>query len=449
MSKIKEILRNKWFKFCFWSILYILIFVVWSANFWAIFLEIFIYDYFISKKYKVLFWDKHTALKAKNSVYKFIMGWLEAIVFALVVASFIRTYFVEMYVIPSPSMEQTLLVGDYIGVSKVAYGPKMPNTPIAMPLVHNTMPFGSKSKSYVEWIQKPYERLAGYTHIKHQDVIVFNYPQGDTVLVESPQDNYYALKRQYGRKYLESISEIIYHPVDKRDNYIKRAIALAGDKLKIQNGIVYVNGKKEDNYETREYLYHVQFNPNTISKQVLDKLQIDERNIISYSGTSMSMFATLTQISKIKALNGVQNAVQNINQVPNIDVFPYDTVMYKNNEHNLEEITIPKRGDKIVLNSRNIKLYERLITAYENHTLETNVNGEFVIDGLVTKTYTIEMDYYWAMGDNRDNSLDSRFFGFVPEDHLVGKANFIWFSTDMAKSFPKNIRFDRIFNWIK
>lgn len=450
MKKIKEIYKNKWVRFSVMSVLWILIFTIWTGCWYSIFFVAFIYDYYISNIYKKLFWNKYTAIKDKYKSFKFVMGWIEAIVFGLIVAGFLRGYFVEMYVIPSPSMESTLMVGDYIGVNKVSYGPKLSNTPISIPLVHNVNPINPEKKSYLEWVKRPYKRLAGLSSVKNGDVIVFNYPQGDTVLLVSPQQNYYELERVYGKKYIEeNISKIITHPVDKRDNYIKRAVAISGDLFEIKDGNVYINNEKEKELKTRQDLYSVQFNPGAITRAFLEKNNIPDLNIISFHQNSMLAFLTEKQANVLENAPKIQNCVRVSNKKPNINVFPYDTVRYKFNEHNFGPIQIPKKGVSINVNIDNLPLYERLINVYEQNELTVKENGDIYINGKKTDTYTFKMDYYFAMGDNRDNSLDSRFFGFIPEDHLVGKASFIWFSVDNSKKFPSNIRFDRMFKSIK
>ncbi len=448
MKNIKELYNNRWVRFSVVSLFYILVFVVWTRNLFLLLLVPAIYDYYISQKYKVWFWNKHVAIKAKNKTYKFVSGWVDAIVVALVVATLLRTFLLEMYVIPSPSMEKTLMVGDYIGVSKVTYGPKMPNTPLALPLVHNISPINPESKSYVEWIKWGYKRLAGFRDVERNDVIVFHYPQGDTVLVSEPQQNYYTLKRHYGKEYLDSVSKIMVHPVDKRDNYIKRAVGLPGDLFEVKDGNVVIDGVKEKPMSTMLKRYMVQFNPKSITRSVLESNSIFKGDILSLSQTHMSAFMSEGQAADLSKLRGVQNVVRVVEVKPNIDVFPYDTLNYKFSEDNFGPITIPQKGATVSINANNLPLYKRVISVYENNTLELKPNGDIYINSQKTDTYTFKMNYFFAMGDNRDNSLDSRFFGFVPEDHLVGSASFIWMSIDNSKKFPSNIRFSRMFKSI-
>lgn len=449
MNSIKKIYKNKWVRFTFVSIIYVLWFVIWSQIWWSIIGLIFVYDYYISQFYKKLYWNKHLALKAKNKIYKDVMGWIEAVVFAVVVASLLRTYFVEMYVIPSSSMEKTMLIGDYLGVNKFYYGTKMPNTPLSFPLVHNVSPLDATVKSYVEWIKLPYKRLTGFGKVKNNDVFVFNYPEGDTVAVIAPQQNYYQLVRHYGRETLLKQTDIMVHPVDKRDNYIKRAVAIPGDVLEVKDGVVYINSEVEPDKETRQYSYKITTNGSGISRSKLAEFDVTPEDMqFSRDGKEIYTFLSDENAEKIKGTPGIETIERIYYREPEVDVFPHDTVNYKWSVDNFGPLTIPQKGVTVDLTKVTLPLYQRIIDTYEGNELEVK-NDEIFINGEKADKYTFKMDYYFAMGDNRHNSLDSRFWGFVPEDHVVGKASFIWMSLDPNKSFPSNIRFDRIFSGIK
>ncbi|MFI3268143.1 MAG: signal peptidase I [Rikenellaceae bacterium] len=449
MNSIKKIYKNKWLRFTLASIIYVLWFVVWSQIWWSIFGLAIIYDYYISKYYRKLYWDKHLALKARSGMYKSIMGWVEAVVFAVVVASMLRMYFIEMYVIPSSSMEKTLLIGDYLGVNKFYYGTKLPNTPLSFPLVHNISPLDATKKSYVEWIKRPYERLMGIDSVRNYDVFVFNYPEGDTVAVIAPQQNYYQLVRHYGRENLLKQTDIMAHPVDKRDNYIKRAVGTPGDVLEVKNGVVYINSKEEPNRNTRQYSYRITTNGGGLSSDKLAKFDVTPEDMqYSRDGKEIMTFLSDENAEKIKGTAGVKTVERIYYREPEIDVFPHDTLNYKWSVDNFGPLTIPKKGVTVALNEVSLPLYQRIIDTYEENDLEVK-NGEIFINGQKANEYTFKMDYYFAMGDNRHNSLDSRFWGFVPEDHVVGKAAFVWLSIDPNKSFPHNIRFDRMFRSIE
>lgn len=446
MNKIKDFFGNKWVKFSIATILYVLIFVLWTRAYWSIIGVVVIYDIYISKYYYKWFWGKHLELKRKNKSYKSVIGWVEAIIFAVVVATLVRVYFVEMYVIPSASMEKSLLIGDYIGVSKISYGPKMPNTPLSFPFVHNVNPFNMAQKSYCEWIKRPYDRLAGLDTLKHHDVVVFNYPEGDTVAVISPQENYYSLVRAYGKQRVEEVSEIIYHPVDKRDNYIKRAIALPGDVIEIKDSEVFLNGQKDVVLPTMQHLYYIRHKDNILSVKTREALAITKDDVVTSQNYYTIAHMTEGMAAKASEDPNIYEVRREVSQkgMTNIDVFPHDTIRYKWNEDNYGPLVIPRRGMTVKLDSSNIAIYERIIKNYEGNDLVVNGN-EIQINGKKADSYTFNMNYFFMMGDNRHNSLDSRFFGFVPEDHVVGKASFIWFS----KGDGLDIRFNRMFKSVK
>lgn len=446
MNKLKGFFANKWVKFSIASLFYILLFVVWTKAYWSIIGVAIIYDIYISKYYYKLFWGKHLALKGRNGLYKGIIGWVEAILFAVVVATLVRVYFVEMYVIPSSSMEKSLLIGDYIGVSKISYGPKMPNTPLSFPFVHNVNPLDPTQKSYLEWIKRPYKRLAGLDTIKRHDIVVFNYPEGDTVAVISPQENYYSLVRAYGKERVAEVSKIIYHPVDKRDNYIKRAIGLPGDVVEIVDSEVFVNGEKDKMLPTMQHLYYLRHKDNALSVKARDMFGITKDDLIvsqNYYTVAHMTEDMVAKASKDASVYEVRREVTPKKSL-NIDVFPHDTINYKWNEDNFGPLTIPRKGVTVKLEGSNIKIYERIIKNYEGNDLV--IDGDDIkINGSKVDSYTFKMNYFFVMGDNRHNSLDSRFFGFVPEDHVVGKASFIWFS----KGEGFDIRFKRVLKLVK
>ena len=448
MKKITELFSNKWVKFSLMTIIYVLWFVVWRESWWLILGVPIIFDIYISKFYMKLFWGKHLDKKESSKSYNFILGWVEAIVFAIVVASLFRTYLLEFYVIPTSSMEKTLLVGDYLGVSKVSYGPKLPNTPLAMPFVHNVNPIDSEKRSYVEWIKNPYKRIAGLGKVKRGDVVVFNYPQGDTIIKSLPHINYYQMVRSYGHKATNEKYDIIYHPVDKRDNYIKRCVAIHGDILEVRGGDLIVNGESEVSVEEKQYQYIVYANKR-LPLKLLEELNIVSEDIsFNPDNNIYQMPLTSGNIAKLKSNSAVKSIEKVVYDNIDIDVFPNDTVNFKWNVDNFGPLQVPSKGETVALSSKNIALYERIIKNYEGNKLEIN-GDDIYINSEKADSYTFKMDYFFMMGDNRHNSLDSRFWGFVPEDHIVGKASFVWLSLDKYKSFPMNIRFDKMFKAIK
>ncbi|MFR9649932.1 MAG: S26 family signal peptidase [Rikenellaceae bacterium] len=447
IDKIKDIFSNRWVKFSLWGVIYVLWFVVWSQSWIALLGLIVIYDIFISGYMERYLWSPNRELCDRFPTYKSIYGWLSAVVFALVAAAILQTYIFQLYMIPTSSMEKSLLVGDRLWVSKLSYGPKMPNTPLSMPLTLHTMPFTNDKKSYSEAINWGYNRLWGPRKVERGDIIVFNFPAGDTVLVERQNVTYYDILRSYqtthgeaiGRQKLEKDYTIISRPVDKRENYVKRAVAVAGDTIEIRQSKLYVNSQPEKEIPQSQLLYVVQ-TTSPIATSVFEQLNITE---VSNYGTLYQMPLTAQGAEYIASLPNVVEVEQYISSAPSEDIFPNDS-RFKWSVDNMGKVWIPQKGVSIELNIENLPLYRRIIEVYEGHTLEV-VGEDIYIDSELSNSYTFEMDYYWAMGDNRHNSADSRFWGFVPEDHIVGRPMFIWFSLDVAKPFPSNIRWNRIF----
>lgn len=449
-NKIKAFFGNKWVGFTAASLLYVLWFVVWTGSWWALLGLVVIYDCYISKWFYRTVWHHNKRLCEQSGLYRTIYEWVNAIVFATVVASIVHIYIFQMYVIPTSSMEQSLLVGDYLYVSKLTYGPKMPNTPIAFPFVHHTMPLSQTKKSFSECVKWPYHRLKGLKPIQRNDVVVFNFPTGDTVLLENQAQSYYdalrsyeeALGKEEGRKKLYEEYTVISRPVDKRENYIKRCVAIAGDTLQIVDGRVQINGKEQEPIKGLQYTYVAQ-TTSPLSKQALARLGVRE-----YSGNGSVYYLYMTEeaAAELKTLSNVISLRRYI-YAPSSEVFP-NWKESQWSQDNYGPIWIPQRGATIALTKENLPLYRRIIEVYEGHTL--SVDGEQIfIDGVPTSEYTFAMDYYWMMGDNRHNSLDSRFWGFVPEDHVVGKASFVWLSLDKEEPFPANIRWKRMFKKIR
>lgn len=455
-SKLSKIWSCKWVKFSVVSLLYLLWFVVWTGNLWLLLGLIVIYDIYISKFMYKLFWKRHKDLKVNNKPYKKSSEWVEAIIFATVVATLIRIFFFEMYVIPTSSMEKSLLVGDYLCVSKMAYGPKVPNTPLSFPFVHHTMPFSQTKKSFSEIISWPYHRLKGWGGIKRGDVVVFNFPAGDTVLVENQAVTYYDVLREFqnqygeqqGRKMLNEQYTVISRPVDKRENYIKRAVAVHGDTLQVIASELIVNGKPLKEIPRMQYVYFIRTNGTPISKKAMEQMSIAPDDV-SYNQANQTYILPLTQenVTRIKGMKNVLEVVKYESEGQNSSVFPHDT-LYKWNEDNFGPLWVPAKGTTIALNRHTLPLYKRIIETYEGNELKV-VGDDIYVNNKKTDSYTFEMDYYFMMGDNRHNSADSRFWGFVPEDHVVGKASFVWLSLDKDKSFPSKIRWSRMFRGIK
>ena len=445
---MSNLLNNKWFKFGIIGGLYLL-WVIWVNNFWWLIGLVIIFDACITRKVHWSFWKKKNPPGGKQTK---VVEWVDAIIFAVIAATFIRLFFIEAYTIPTPSMEKSMMVGDYLFVSKTAYGPKMPNTPISFPFVHHTLPLTRSIPSFSTLIHYPYRRIAGTGKIKNDDVVVFNFPEGDTVAVNMQETSYYELVRMYGRNRVwgdkGTFGDIIYRPVDKRENYIKRCIAIPGDSLKIVKGLVYINGKPQKEIPGIQYKYLVTTNGSAINKNILEKLEITRSEI---QGSDSRYFLSLTadQARKMDNLKFIQSKERVISPADqrNPALFPDDPEFGWNLDH-FGPVWVPKKGVTINITVSNLPLYKRIIAVYEENDLM--VKGDRIyINGTPVSTYTFKMNYYWMMGDNRYNSADSRYWGFVPEDHVVGKASFVWLSLDKNKSFLSKIRWNRFFRSVK
>lgn len=384
----------------------------------------------------------------------FAREWVDAIVFAVVAATIIRTFLLEAYTIPTSSMEKSLLVGDYLFVSKIAYGPKAPNTPLSFPFVHHTLPFTESTKSFVEWIESPFYRFPGIGKLERYDAVVFNYPEGDTVSTRyQSQKSYYVLVKEHGRKRIwtdkRNFGDIVYRPVDKRENYIKRCIGMPGDSLKIIDRQVFINGEKAFNPVGMQYQYMVQTDGSSINPKIIDKFNITEFSRFNQPGLFMFVLSeeAKQQLEKLPIVKKVEAFNEQAGEWSK-SVFPQDK-RYRWNRDNYGPIYIPEKNVAIPLSLDVLPLYERLITVYEGNKLEVR-GDEILINGVAATTFTPKMNYYWMMGDNRHNSADSRYWGFVPEDHVVGKAEFVWLSLDPNKSLINGkIRWDKVFRLVK
>ena len=435
----KEIIQNKWLKLGLWSLLYVA-WVIWLGNYWWLLGLIVLFDYFITKKVKWLFWKKEYAPGEKHN---FWLDWLDAIIFAVVVVTFINIFFFQAFKIPSSSMESTLYTGDHLFVSKLTYGPRLPQTPLTIPFTHNRI-FGSES--YSTLIQNKYRRLKGFREVRRGDIVVFGFPNGDTVLTRRPADDYYAWVRSLGRE--ETIAQfgpVIVRPADKKDHYVKRCVAVAGDTLEIRDGLVWVNGEKEADYSGRQLTYQVITSGSRINQLKLEELglKLSELYFDSRLPGYPHMPLTEEMLEKVKEIQTVLDVTPSLEKYPataeESAIFPFSKPWTSDY---FGPLWIPAKGATVALDMENLPLYERIIRDYEHNTLQ--VEGESIlINGEACTEYTFQQDYYFMMGDNRHNSLDSRYWGFVPEDHIVGTPSIIWLSTDANKAFPKSIRWKR------
>jgi signal peptidase I len=458
---MNNIISSKYFKFGIAALLYLLV-VIWIGKFILLLGLVVVFDIYVSEKVNWAFWKKRNA---KNHV---VIEWLDALIFAVIAVTLINIFLFQNYRIPTGSMEKSLLIGDHLFVSKIAYGPRMPNTPIAFPFTQHTMPI-TKGKSWSDIIHWSYKRLAGTGHVKNGDPIVFNFPAGDTVVMEDQATSYYELMRRLSteimfrdysstgrlqsesyymaqaRKEMWDKYEIIYRPVDRRDNYVKRCIGLPGDTVLLVDGALYVNGKLVPENKTQQTTYTVLTNGTTINPKAFERLKIAKADQQGYLGASYMLPLTKENSEKISKFSNVTQVQRYVIRkgllAPHI--FPYSKVL-KWNEDNFGPLWIPKKGVTVKVDTSNINLYERIIDVYENNDFKVD-GDKIIINGQPADSYTFKMDYYWMMGDNRHNSADSRYWGFVPEDHIIGKPKFIWLSLDKDAKGLGKIRWERMF----
>ena len=468
-------MRKQWLKFIVVLVPYLL-FLFWLKSWLGLLVIPFIYDVYISRKIRWSWW------KDAEGPVRFIMSWVDALVFALVAVYFINLFFFQNYVIPSSSLEKSLLTGDYLFVSKVSYGPRIPETPLTMPLTQHTMPI-INTKSYVEWPQWDYRRVKGLGKVKLNDIVVFNYPAGDTILTEEKYqaNDYYAMVYSFGQQIYQSqmpnpitpdslspqqqldyfnmlynigrnyivnnpneYGSIDHRPTDRRENYVKRCVGLPGQTLQIKNRIVYLDGKANKEPENVQYTYYVKLKAD-LPDDLLKELGISGEDLLSLNQNG---YMPLTK-KAVKVLSARKDLVASIRlntDAATGEVYPLNAVTGWTRD-NYGPIWIPKKGETVQLTLKNIALYERPIRVYEHNQLDIR-NGRIYINGREAHSYTFKMDYYWMMGDNRHNSADSRYWGFVPEDHIVGKPIFIWWSSDPDRRGFSGIRWNRLFRWV-
>ncbi|MEN9919225.1 MAG: signal peptidase [Bacteroidota bacterium] len=512
-DRLKQATTKQWIKFLIIAVLCVF-FVLWTGYFLILLLVPLFFDSYITKYIPWSFWKK-----SKNAAFRKFMEWVDAIGFALVAVYIINTFFFQNYQIPSSSLEKSLLVGDFLFVSKMSYGTRSPMTPFSFPLAQHTLPV-LNTKSYIDKPQIGYQRFTGFGSIERGDIVVFNFPAGDTVALNQQAEDYYSLakKNKFGRAGLwndkHQYGDIVYRPVDRRENYVKRCMGLPGETIEIRNDEVYIDGQKVESSKNIQLRYNVQTDGTRISEKVFEALGLSKEDYMIDYGTpqetpyfydlveymnqstpsqgldfssetkfkSDSLHLTqlgfvakgqsfgitynlpLTQemVNALKSKPFVMAVVKEKEQIQkrqmldgNVIDFPfYYPINYTTRwtRDNYGPLWIPKRGTTIKFDTDieyKVAAYERVIKNYEGNQFEYK-NGKVYINGNESVSYTFRYDYFFMMGDNRHNSADSRSWGFVPEDHIVGRPLFVWLSLNKDKGwFDGKIRWNRIFTSAK
>ncbi|MDR1747036.1 MAG: signal peptidase I [Tannerella sp.] len=457
--------KPRWISFAIWAILYIL-FTLWMGNLWLLLGLIVLVDIFLTRWIPWGGWKK-----AKNKRVRNFLEWVDDILFALVAVYLINLFVFQNYQIPSPSLEKTLMVGDYLLVSKLSYGPRVPNTPLSFPLVQNTIPI-LNCKSYINWPEWGYKRVKGLGHVERNDIVVFNFPAGDTIALYQQNPDYYMLVKDYGRETIlshrDKFGPVIYRPVDKRENYVKRCVGMPGDSLAIKDNQLYINGMAAKNPENMQLNYYIETDGSVLTEEQFRQLGVSvadrrmlssdrkQHNLLLYIGFEPDQTGLFHPIYLLPL---TQKALERVKKIPTVKKIQVDNdtwsptypINYATGwtRDNYGPVWIPKKGATIRLNELNLALYERCIRNYEHNTLEVATDGKVKINGQPAETYTFIYDYYFMMGDNRHNSADSRSWGFVPEDHLVGKPIVIWLSIDKDRFLLNGgIRWKRMFHFV-
>ncbi len=456
-NQIKNTKTTRWVRFAIVSAIFLL-WVVLMNNYWLLPIWLILLDLYILNIVPWGWWKK------KKGPVRIIMAWVDAIVYALVLIYFVFAFVGQQYEIPSSSLEKSLLVGDRLWVNKTVYGARVPQTPIHFPLAQHTLPI-LNTKSYIDKPQLEYHRMPGYRKVRRGDIVVFNYPQGDTVALKIQNPDYYQIcqeLRMQGisdpKAYIlsnpERFGKLVWRPVDRRENYVKRAIALPGERLRIVNDTIFINQRAIPFPKNVEFNYLVPVSSPIPTDRWMDLgVRLEDLNgypmgteysAVSYYNVPLTAEMKAT-VEKWPEVSGklIRETTSGMYDIAN-GIFPLGNT-YGWNRANLGEIWIPKKGKTLRLTDANYPIYERAIRTYEGNTLERR-NGKFYINGKETDRYTFKMDYYWMMGDNRDRSADSRMWGFVPEDHIVGEPLLILASFDQDRSlFNGKIRWNRIF----
>lgn len=479
LRRVRENKPTRWVRFAVVSLVFFA-WVAWLGNRWVALWWLLLFDIYITGYIPFTWWKK-----SRSAATRTVMGWVDAIVYALVLVYFVFAFVGQNYQIPSSSLEKTLLTGDFLWVNKTAYGPRVPMTPVHFPLVQNTFPL-INTKSYLDNPQWKYHRLKGMGRVELGDIVVFNFPGGDSVALLQQNPDIYALSRMIGEQIVAQrgapephgseierdeavralgmsyirqnpavFGEVIWRPVDRRENYVKRCVGLPGQKFEIIDGVVY-----NDNIEM-PYNTNIQHNYNFTyagwehmtpqqREAFWDDLEVSKADRVGNpQRDSQGVALTRAQVEKLS--NNSKVTMISRKQFTPYDnfLFPLATSMGDGwTLDNYGPIVIPAKGMKVKLDEEGWARYGHTIAHYEPHTAAWR-NGKAYIDGKPADEYTFEMDYYFMMGDNRHKSLDSRFWGFVPEDHIVGRPEIVLISFDPDKKGFLGVRWNRIFKPVK
>lgn len=458
---MKKFTPKQWIKFGIAAVLYIL-FCLWMQNLWLLLGLVVVVDIFLTRYIPWGAWKRSKNPKVRN-----VLEWVDDIVFALIAVYFINLFVFQNYQIPSSSLEKSLLVGDYLFVSKLSYGPRVPNTPLSFPLVQNTLPIVN-TKSYLDWPEWRYKRVKGFGKVKRGDIVVFNFPAGDTVALKVQNPDYYTLIEEVGRERIwldkATFGDVIYRPVDKRENYVKRCIGMPGDTIEVRDNQVYIDGKAAENPKDMQFNYYVETDGSPLTEEQFrlmdvsreDRTMVSNAGLLAFLGFTPKADGSYNPVYRMPLTNKALAIARKLPIVKKTVIEPdalggptypagYQTGWTRDN---FGPLWIPAKGATIPLTEHNLALYGRCIQNYENNTLEVK-DGKAYINGEPETSYTFKYDYYFMMGDNRHNSADSRSWGFVPEDHIVGKPILIWLSLDKDRSlFDGGIRWNRLFRWV-
>ena len=466
VQRLKGVSRSRWVRFGIFTVIFLLL-TLWIGSAWPLVAYPLFFDIYLTQYIPWGGWRR-----IKNPIVRTVCEWIDAIVYAVVLVYFIFLFAFQNFQIPTPSLEKSMLVGDFLLVSKANYGPRLPQTPLHFPLAQHTLPIVN-TKSYCDAWQLPYKRLKGLGSIERNDIVVFNFPTGDTVASKMPNPDYYTLVHYFGREAVhrdkQRFGDIIYRPVDRREAYVKRCIGLPGEVFELRNNVTYIDGEAIASPRKMQLNYFVKTTGGKLSERVFEAwgISVDDRLYVNNSPNAPYLFASLgitsnadgtynpvyhfplTQemLAQVEASELVEQVVVEPGEMGG-EVFPLDAA-YQWTRADFGPLWIPAKGATLDLTADNYKLYERAIRTYEGNKLEMR-NGTIYLNDEPATQYTFKMDYYMMLGDNRDNSADSRYWGFVPEDHVIGEPVLVLISLDKDKGwFNGKFRWDRFMRTAK